>query len=135
MINIRLYENNDLNGVNELLKESFNTTKSNFKHYDNISEIVATVNNQVVGYLILTKVINPLNNSFYFLIDYVCVLKGYRGQGISDKLMEFAENIAREQKATYIQLTCSRFRTSAQKLYERCGYFKRNSDIYRKNIN
>ena len=54
-ISIREYQENDLDGVNIVLYEAFNTTKDNF-NYDNIKEVVALLDNQVVGYLLLTKV-------------------------------------------------------------------------------
>ena len=82
----------------------------------------------------MTRVLNPIKNKYYYLIDYVCVLSKYRGLGVSDKLMEYAFKLAKENDAMYLQLTCSRFRDAAHKLYERCGFIKRDSDIYRKEI-
>ena len=47
--------------------------------------------------------------------------------------MNYAEEIVRSDKdALYLQLTCSYHRVAAHRLYERCGYIKRDSDIYRK---
>ena len=34
----------------------------------------------------------------------------------------------------YLELTCSRFREAAHKLYENAGFIKRDSDIYRKDV-
>ena len=67
-------------------------------------------------------------------IIYVKVDKRYRGQGIAKKLLDYAEEYAKENKAIYLQLTCSTFRTSAHKLYEKCGFIKRDSDLYRKEL-
>ena len=44
MIEVRLYQNNDLESVNNILRESFNITKNNF-NYNNITEIVACLDN------------------------------------------------------------------------------------------
>ena len=130
---IRKYQDTDLDSVNNILNEAFQKQKENFSD-DNFYEVVAQCNEKVVGYLLLTKVLNPIKNKYYYLVDYVCVLSEYRGLGISDKMMEYAEKIVRENKGLYIQLTCSRNREAAHKLYERCGYEKRDSDIYRKVI-
>jgi GNAT superfamily N-acetyltransferase len=130
-IDISYYKDEYLDQVNIILKEAFNIEKSNFNG-DEFKEIVSIVDGEVCGYLLLTKVLNPIKNKYYYLVDYVCVLSKYRGLGISDKLMEFAEEIAREDNAMYLQLTCSTNRVAAHKLYERCGYIKRDSDQFRK---
>ena len=131
MVEVRLYENKDLNSVNNILSEAFNIRKDNF-HYDNMVEIVAFIYVEVCGYLLLTKILNPILNRYYYSVDYVCVLSKYRNIGIGRKMMLQAEMIARREKAVYLQLTCSTFRRSAHKLYEACGYIKRDSDIFRR---
>ena len=125
------YKEEYLDDINKVLKEAFNIEKSNFSG-EEFKEIVAIVDNKAVGYLVLTKVLNPIKNKYYYLVDYVCVLSKYRGLGIRDRLMEFAEDIAREDNAMYLQLTCSTHRVAAHRLYERCGYIKRDSDQFRK---
>ena len=129
----REYKNDDLDSVNEILEECFNTTKNNFNE-GNIIEVVAECDGVVCGYLMLTKILNPIKNKHYYLVDYVCVSSKYRKIGVSDALMEYAYKLAEEDGAMYLQLTCSYHRVGAHKLYERCGYIKRESDIYRKVI-
>ena len=133
MIEVRLYQNNDLESVNNILRESFNITKNNF-NYNNITEIVACLDNKVCGYLILTKVLNPIKNRYYYLVDYVCVSSNYRRLGIGKKLMDYATLLANKDNAMYLQLTCSTFRKDAHKLYKKCGYVKRDSDIFRRKL-
>ena len=133
MIECREYLDSDLDMVNDILDESFNGRKDNF-NYDNITEFVALKDGVVCGYLMLTKIINPIENNFYYLVDYVCVSSKYRGLGVGDKLMDYVYNYAKDMGAMYLQLTCSYNRVAAHKLYERCGYIKRDSDIYRKVI-
>lgn len=132
-IEIRTYEDSDLDGVNSLLDESFQITKNNF-NISQCSEIVACDKERIVGYLLLTDVLNPVKNKIYCLIDYVCVSSEYRGAGIGGKLLEFAETMSKEKGAMYLQLTCSHIRTSAHKLYEKCGFIKRDSYIFRKEL-
>ena len=125
------YKEEYLDDINKVLKEAFNIEKSNFSG-EEFKEIVAIVDNKAVGYLLLTRVLNPIKNKNYYLVDYVSVLSNYRGLGISDKLMKFAEDIALNDDAMYLQLTCGTQRVAAHKLYERCGYIKRDSDQFRK---
>ena len=131
MIDVRFYENRDLDSVNTILEEEFKVSKSNFNN-SSIKEIVALDNGKVCGYLLLTKVLNPILNKYYYLVDYVCVSSSYRGRGVGKKLLSFAEEIALRDDAIYLQLTCSSFRVAAHKLYESCGFIKRDSDIFRK---
>ena len=130
-IEVRDYQNSDLDKVNEILNESFNAFKSNLTD-DCFHEIVSLNDGEVSGYLLLTKVLNPIRNKYYCLVDYVCVASKYSGSGASDKLIEYAIGIAKKMGASYLQLTCSTFRVSAHKLYERCGFEKRDTDVYRK---
>ena len=130
---IRKYQDTDLDSVNNILNEAFQKQKENFSD-DNFYEVVAQCNEKVVGYLLLTRVLNPIKNKYYYLVDYVCVLSEYRGLGISDKMMKKKKKIVRENKGLYIQLTCSRFREDAHKLYKNCGFYIKESDIFRKNL-
>lgn len=131
MIDVRFYENRDLDSVNTILEEAFKVSKSNFNN-SSIKEIVALDDGNVCGYLLLTKVLNPILDKYYYLVDYVCVSSLYRGRGIGKKLLSFAEAVALKDNAMYLQLTCSSFRVAAHKLYESCGFIKRDSDIFRK---
>lgn len=132
-IEIRNYKETDLDSVNFILNEAFNVTKNNFDG-DNFHEVVACIDGKVVGYLLLTKVLNPVKDKYYYLVDYVCVDSNYRGYGIGKKLISYAEDIAKKDNAMYLQLTCSYSREAAHKLYESCGFIKRESDIFRKEI-
>lgn len=131
MIDVRLYEDSDLESVNKILYDSFSITKDNFDDED-IIEIVASVDNIVAGYLFLTKVFNPIKKKHYCLIDYVCIDIKYRGMGVGKKLVDYALEIAKDTGAMYAQLTCGYKRIEAHKLYEKCGFIKRESDIFRK---
>ena len=130
---VRDYKEDDLNDVNELLMASFSIEKENFDDFC-FFEIVVDVDGKVRGYLLLTKVLNPIENKNYFLVDYVCVSEEYRGKGLGRKLLDYAYMIAKRENGMYLQLTCSYFRIAAHHLYEACGYVKRESDIYRKEI-
>lgn len=130
---VRKYKPEDLTSVNKILYESFKRTKTDFEG-DEFCEVVVEVDEKVVGYLLLTKVFNPILGRTYILVDYVCVVSEYRGLGLGEKLMEYAENYARKEGAIYLQLTCRWTRVKAHQLYEKCGFKKRESDIFRKEL-
>ena len=133
MIEVRDYSDTDLDSVNEILKEAFNEAKRNFKN-NNFRELVVCVDGKVAGYLLMTRILNPIKEKFYYLVDYVCVSSNYRRMGLGRKLMDEVYSIAKDNNAIYIQLTSSRHREAAHKLYLSCGYVKSDSDIFRKDI-
>ena len=133
MIIARDYRDSDLNEVNAILKEAFDIEKKNFESNE-FHEIVVTLDDKVCGYLLMTKIFNPILDKYYYLLDYVSVLSEYRGKGIGTKLLEYAEKIAREENTMYIQLTCGYKRVEAHRLYEKNGYIKRDSDQFRKEL-
>ncbi len=133
MIIARDYRDSDLNEVNAILKEAFDIEKKNFESNE-FHEIVVTLDDKVCGYLLMTKIFNPILDKYYYLLDYVSVLSEYRGKGIGTKLLEYAEKIAREENTMYIQLTCGYERVEAHRLYEKNGYIKRDSDQFRKEL-
>ena len=134
-IKVREYRKEDLEGVNVMLYEAFRRLKNpDISDDKNFHEIVALADGRLVGYLLLTKVLNPIRNRHYYLVDYVCVVRDYRGYGIGEKLLDYAEEYARHCGGMYLQLTCRWTRIEAHKLYEKCGFVKRESDIFRKEL-
>ena len=132
-VEVRDYQAADLERVNEIIGESFGGVKGEAKD-ECFREIVSLNDGEVSGYLLLTKVLNPVRNKYYCLVDYVCVASNYRGLNVSDKMIYYAEDIARKMNCKYMQLSCSTFRESAHKLYQRCGFVKRDSSLYRKEL-
>ncbi len=130
---IRRYQDSDLDNVNTILFQAFNIEKDNF-YGDNFKELVAVFDGKVVGYLLLTKVYNPIKKVFYFIVDNVCVLSSYRGQGIGKKLLDYVDKVAKEDNISYITLTSGYQRLAAHKLYEKCGYIKLESNIFKKEV-
>lgn len=142
---IREYVNSDFKRVVEILKMSFpeidmGLEKSLISSKDldlygsNYTQLVAVCDCKVVGYVLVSKAIDPIIKRVNYWIDYVCVDSEYRGRGIARELLRKVEEIAREDKALYLQLTSSRFRSSARKMYLDLGYEIRESDIFRKVI-
>ena len=124
---IREYEDRDLEEVNEILMESFNFSKVTNKKDDNIVELVAYTD-RVLGYLYIVKVYDIVKDTYHYLIEDVCVSSKFRGMGIGKALME--EAIKRCDN--YITLTSRPERVAAHKLYEKLGFVKSNTDVFKK---
>ncbi len=142
-LGFREYENKDYEVVRELLIESFpevhdllvdGLTSSEALDLDKkvYLQVVALVDDKIVGYTLASRTYDPIMRRKNIWIDYVCVNPEYRGQGIARKFLQRVEDIAKEEKVLFLQLTSSRFRTGARKLYQDFGFEIRESDIFRK---
>ena len=134
MIGVREYRMTDYFDVSRILEEAFGVTKANVNPDNNYKEYVAVVNDVVAGYLVLTRVLDLVKGRPYYLVDYVCVAKSYRNLGLGQLLMERVLEVARKDKAIYIELTSRKDRVVAHHLYEKVGFEKRDSYIYRRTL-
>ena len=139
---IRKYNDNDFFDVVEIIKNSFPEiskdivasliTVDDLKLGKSYIQLVAEEDEKVVGYALVSRSIDPILKHTNFWIDYVCVDQNYRGRGIARGLLTRIEEIAISEGVKMLQMTSSRFRTSARKLYIDLGYIIRESDIFRK---
>lgn len=140
---IREYVNSDFEVVLSILKKSFPEVLNEINEAlvdsnsldldrDRYVQLVYVLDDVVVGYLIASRSFDPIIKKNNYWIDYVCVDEEYRGRGIARELLKKIEDIASLDNAMFLQLTSSRFRTSARKLYLDLGYQIRESDIFRK---
>lgn len=132
MIGVREYMMTDYFDVSRIIKEAFDVEKVNVNPDNNYKELVGVVDDKVVGYLVLTKVLDLVKGRPYYLVDYVCVDSAYRNLGIGYMMMDKVLEIASNDKALYIELTSRKERVAAHHLYEKCGYEKRDSVIFRR---
>lgn len=134
MIGVREYRMTDYFDVSRILEEVFGVTKANVNPDNNYKEYVAVVNDVLAGYLVLTRVLDLVKGRPYYLVDYVCVDKSYRNLGLGQLLMERVLEVARKDKALYVELTSRKDRVVAHHLYEKVGFEKRDSYIYRRTL-
>lgn len=67
-------------------------------------------------------------------IDDVVVLDSYRGQGIGEELIKFLIADARTIGVKYVELTSNPSRVAANNLYQKLGFQKRDTNVYRLNL-
>ncbi len=63
--------------------------------------------------------------------DDLIVDEGYQGQGIGRQLTEKVLSVAKKSGAAYIDFTSHPKRIKANRLYEKLGFKKRDTNIYR----
>jgi ribosomal protein S18 acetylase RimI-like enzyme len=83
---------------------------------------------KIIGALTLTVYRVP--TGIRSIIEDVIVDNSARGGGIGEALMKRAIEVARERGASNISLTCNPMRESANRLYQRMGFKKRETNAY-----
>jgi len=83
---------------------------------------------EIVG--ALTLAVYHVPTGIRSIIEDVIVDKSARGQGIGKALMRCAIDLAGEKGAKNISLTSNLTREAANKLYQRMGFTKRETNLY-----
>jgi len=96
---------------------------------DTNTVLVARADGEIVGTLTLTT--TPLPSGLRARIEDVVVDAGLRGRGVAGLLTEEALGIAREAGVRTVDLTSRPDRDAANRLYERLGFRRRESTVYR----
>lgn len=84
---------------------------------------------QIVGMLTLTQLRIP--SGLRVTIEDVVVDEAARGAGIGEALTREALRLARARGATSVDLTSNPARESANRLYQRLGFTRRETNVYR----
>ena len=132
-VEIRAYEKSDFLEVSKLLLDTFHYQKQDVSD-PNVFEFVAVLDQKIVGYFYLCRILDIVRNIVIFHVDYVCVSEEYRGHKIGKKMMEYAILFAKENGATRMELTSGNQRIAAHKLYEGLGFIKRDTSVFRKEL-
>lgn len=84
---------------------------------------------KVVG--MATLYILPTTEKRIAHVDDVVVSSAYRGQGLGEKLMRALIDAAREREVSSLHLTSRPARAAAQHLYQKVGFKKRETDVFK----
>lgn len=125
-----------LKDINNLLPQLSKTPKPlSLKLLDsivrdkNIRLVVAKEGTQIVGMATLILMIAP--NGKRAMVEDVVVDEKYRGKGIGEKISRKLIAIAKSKKVRRVELTTGQRRIAAHRLYEKVGFKKKDSDVYR----
>jgi ribosomal protein S18 acetylase RimI-like enzyme len=127
--------------VNGFIKQGWHKSYELFNEYYNQKEnneklvIVAEVSGDVAGYVILlpyTKVGPFAHRNIPEIVDFNVLIK-YQKRGIGNKIMDIAENLAKE-KSDYVSLGAGLHSGygSAQRMYVKRGYIPDGTGVWYK---
>lgn len=117
------------------------TGRDEYPSYDELNKVIESDNvhlclaydehKRVIGTVTVVFVTIPTGEKAW--IEDVIVDKDERGKGIGTALIWHALQIARDKGVTEIDLTSHPSRIAANKLYQKLGFEKRESNVYRFN--
>jgi ribosomal protein S18 acetylase RimI-like enzyme len=122
--------------LNNLLKQLDSSSK--LLSDDDVREIIGSQSNRffvakdgdkIIGMLILV-IYRKMAFKISWLEDIV-VDEKYRGKGIATKLINYAIENAKAEGVSSVNLTSRPERESANRLYGKLGFEKRNTNVYR----
>jgi len=146
---IKIHENevyeDDIDEINDLLKQ-LSPDNARTITYDIVQDVMknATVfvlrdhspealkrkpKGKIVGKALLLHSKKLI--TFYGIVDDVVVDENHRGKGLGKMLTEAMINKAKELGMKHIDLTSRPHRIAAHKLYEKMGFAKRDTNVYR----
>lgn len=99
---------------------------------DSCTLLLAREGEQIVGSL--TLVVFPIPTGARAWIEDVVVDSSARGKGVGEALNMKALEIARADGAVTVDLTSRPSREAANRLYQRIGFVKRDTNVYRYNL-
>jgi ribosomal protein S18 acetylase RimI-like enzyme len=91
--------------------------------------LLALEEGQIVGSL--TLVVFPIPTGARAWIEDVVVDASVRGKGVGEALNQKALELARNDGAVTVDLTSRPSREAANRLYQRIGFVKRDTNVYR----
>ncbi|MEU7899230.1 GNAT family N-acetyltransferase [Nonomuraea sp. NPDC049152] len=97
--------------------------------FESNTVLAARVQGRIVG--TLTLVIFPLPSGLRARVEDVVVDEAARGRGVAAALTDKALALAKEVGARTVDLTSRPSREAANRLYERAGFQRRESIVYR----
>ena len=80
-----------------------------------------------MGTLVFYHTINGKRGDF----EHIVIDENYRGQGLGEKLCKKLIEVAKEQKLGQLSLTSNNDRVAAHKLYQKLGFEKRDTNVFR----
>ena len=142
VVTIREAEDADIVALAELMNElGYGTTEGemktrlqNIQNHNDYQTFIAITDKQVAGMVGLSKNYSYEQNGMYVRILALVTSNKFRQKGIGTRLMETAENWAREIGAETILLNCGNReeRIVAQKFYQKIGYHIKSSGFKKK---
>lgn len=122
------------NLVKQLVSDNRSLTDAEFKEMiepkQNFLFIAREVSTDKIAGVVMISIYRIPDSKKVYLDDII-VDENFRGRGIATKLFEKVIATGKEHNADYILLTSNPKRVAGVKLYEKLGFKKRETNVYR----
>lgn len=136
MIDFRFMNETDLNDVIKIYEKCFplecGGKCENVKYRDGI--LLAIIDNNIVGMATIDYIFDNFLNEKIAYINNVCVDPKLQNNGIGKAIMNECERICKSNGCTKLQLTSTKKRLGAHKLYTTLGFYIYETTVFKKNI-
>lgn len=123
----------DIKSYIEYIKETFD--------YDSNQELIEKLmkkhkvlvirdDNKVIASVVVEEYTEYIKNEKYYHLSYFGVLKDYRRNGYASKLFEKVEEMVKENKINYVELTSGNHRTNAQEFYKSKKFKIKDTSVF-----
>lgn len=126
-------------GINKLIPQLTSSRKDideqllrDIINSEDVHLFIAEDNDVIVG--MLTLVLYPMPTDLRAIIEDVVVDAPSRGKGFGHKLIKAAIQMAKEKGARSVNLSSQPNRQAANALYQKMGFNKRETNVYRYEI-
>ena len=99
---------------------------------EDVNLFLAELDDEIVG--AVTLIINEMPSGRKGRIEDVIVDSAARGRGVARQMMDTVIDFAKAEGLEKIDLTSNPIRVAAHKLYDACGFVKRDTAVFRLEI-
>ncbi len=92
--------------------------------------LVIKDNSNIIASVVVEEHIEYIKNEKYYHLSYLGVLKEYRKNGYASKLLEKVEEMVKENKINYIEITSGNQRLSALDFYKNKNFKVKDTSVF-----
>lgn len=122
----------DIEALKKIYSKSFGNAIDNVSYADNI--YVVEINSAVVGMCMIDYINHIFSGDKHVYINDICVSIDYRRRGVASFMLSEVIKLSKDNGASSIMLTSSNDRKDAISLYEKFGFLKRDTNVFKKKI-
>lgn len=130
---VEYLKNEDINSYGNFMDEVFGyeiNPKAIEKLIKNAKILVIKKDDIVVASAVLGERYEYIKNQKYYHLSYLGVLKDYRRQGLASKIFEKVEELVKENKISYIELTSGNQRRVAHYFYKSKNFKIKDTTVF-----
>ena len=123
----------DIDSYREFVKDVFgyDVSKRNISDaMKNSMILVLKLDNKVIASITLEEAKEYIKGKKYYYVSYFGVLTDYRRMGFATKIFDYVEELVKENKIDYIELTSGNQRKEAHMFYSKHNFRVKDTTVF-----